>query len=283
LKKIQAVFLLLSLMFASCSSAPQRPVEVFTVQSMADTLIGQANREADQGNYAEALNLLNEAWRLAVITDRPALRIRVNMARANAHYSLGRIEEAEKIWREAEMEANFTREPMLASASRVFQARSLLLSGKANPEEILALVQSEQNNLKSDKLLYAMSWTVKGMAEKDLGRYEDAEQSIMNALSIHNKERYLEQAGYDWYLIASIRSVAGNHRAAVEALFQALNFDRRAENSYGIAMDWAAMGDVSRNIGNENFAVMSWRRSAEIFRAINKNALAEEVESRIHR
>lgn len=270
-------------MFASCSSAPQRPVEVFTVQSMADTLIGQANREADQGNYAEALNLLNEAWRLAVITDRPALRIRVNMARANAHYSLGRIEEAEKIWREAEMEANFTREPMLASASRVFQARSLLLSGKANPEEILALVQSEQNNLKSDKLLYAMSWTVKGMAEKDLGRYEDAEQSIMNALSIHNKERYLEQAGYDWYLIASIRSVAGNHRAAVEALFQALNFDRRAENSYGIAMDWAAMGDVSRNIGNENFAVMSWRRSAEIFRAINKNALAEEVESRIHR
>jgi len=103
----------------------------------------------------------------------------------------------------------------------------------------------------------------------------------MNALSVHEKGRYLEQAAYDWYLIASIRSVAGNYDSAIDALNQALGFDRRAENSFGLAMDWAAMGDVFRKSGNESNAVMSWRRSAEIFRAIGKNALAQEVESRI--
>jgi len=273
--------LLLVLLFASCSSVPKRPVEVFTVQSMADTLIGQANKEADQGNFTEALNLLTEAWRLAITTDRPALRIRVRMAQANSLYALGRVPEAEKIWRDAEIEANFAQEPMLASATRVFQARNLLLSGRATPEDTLAIIQKEQGNLKNDKLLLAVSWTVKGLAEKELGRYADAEKSVMNALSIHEKERYLEQAAYDWYLIASIRSVAENYRSAIEALNQALNFDRRAENSFGLAMDWAAMGEVFRKLGNENRAAMCWRRSAEIFRAMNKNALAQEVESRI--
>ena len=274
-------FLFFVLLLGSCSSVPKRPTEVFTVQSMADTLIGQANKEADQGNYADALILLNEAWRLAITTDRPALRVRVNMARANSLYALGRTAEAEKIWRDAELEARFSQEPLLESASKVYRARSQLLSGRADPEETLALIQAEQNNVKSDKSLYALSWTVKGMAEKELGRYADAEKSIMNALSIHEKERYLEQAGYDWYLIASIRSVAENYRGAIEALNRALNFDRRAENTFGLAMDWAAMGDVFRKMENENFAAFSWRRSAEIFRAMNKNDQAAEVESRI--
>jgi len=272
---------LLLFALASCSSVPKRPAEVFSVQSMADNMIGLANKEADQANYSESLLLLNEAWRLAVTTDRPALRIRVNLARASVLFSLGRTAEAEKIWRDAEIEATFSREPLLASACKIYRARSLLLVGRADPAETLALVQTEQANLKNDKLFYAVSWTVKAMAEKELGRYAEAEKSVMNALSIHEKGNYLEQAGYDWYLIASIRSVAGNYDGALQALNRALQFDRRAENTFGLAMDWAALGDVFRKRGNENPAAMSYRRSAEIFQAMDKPDMAKEVESRI--
>ena len=271
---------LLAALFDSCSSVPPRPAEVFAVQSMADTLIGRANAESDKGNYSEALILLNEAWKLAVSTDRPALRVRVNLARANALYALGRTGEAERIWRDAEEEANFAGEPLLASASRVFRARSMLLSGKQNPEGTMELLQTEQGNLKGDKLLYAMSWTVKGLAEKELGYFSEAEKSIMNALSIHDKGRYLEQAAYDWYLIASIRSVAGNYNGAIQALNRAIGFDRRAENTFGLAMDWAAMGDVYLKSENENNAFFAWNRSAEIFRVMEKEKEALEVESR---
>lgn len=278
-----SVFILLFIAaLASCSSVPKRPAEVFSIQSMADTLIGRANKEADQSNYSEALLLLDEAWRLAVSTDRPALRIRVNLARASTLYSLNRVTEAEKIWREAEVEARFSQEPLLASASRIYRARSLLLVGRADPQETLLLIQEEQGNLKNDKLLYAVSWTVKGMAEKELGRYADAEKSVMNALSIHTKDNYLEQAAYDWYLIASIRSVAGEYRSALEALNRAINFDRRAENTFGLAMDWAALGDIFSKMENGSVpANMSWHRSAEIFRAMDKPAQAREVESRV--
>jgi len=279
--KSKLAVILVIVLFASCSTAPRRPAEIFAIQSMTDTFMGMANKEADHGNYEEALRLLTEAWRLAVTTDRPALRIRVNMGRANAIYSLGRIEEAERVWRNAEIESIFNEEPMLASACRVYRARSMLMSGKTAPEEVLALVQTEIGILKKDKLLYAMAWTVKGMAEKELGRFVDAEKSVMNALSIHEKGRYLEQAGYDWYLIASIRSVAGNYRPAIEALNKALHFDRRAENTFGLAMDWAAIGDVFSKAENDGAANMSWRRSAEIFRAMNKEADAVRMESKI--
>jgi tetratricopeptide (TPR) repeat protein len=157
----------------------------------------------------------------------------------------------------------------------------MLISGQMNPEEVLALVQDEQGKLKQDKLFFALSWTVKGMAEKELGRFTEAEKSILNALSIHEKDRYLEQAAYDWYLIASVRSVAGNYQQALDALNRAIGFDRRAENTFGLAMDWAAMGDVFAKMGNDMPANMSWRRSAEIFRAMDKGVQAQEVESRI--
>jgi tetratricopeptide (TPR) repeat protein len=281
MKLKKSAIALIVILFASCSSAPKRPAEVFAIQSMTDTLIGLANGAADQANYEQALTYLDNAWRLAVTTDRPALRIRVNMGRANALYSLGRTEDAEGIWRTAEREANFNDEPMLASACRVFRARSTLMSGTASPDDVLALVQKEINILKPDKLFYAMAWTVKGLSEKELGNFIEAEKSIMNALSIHEKDRYLEQAAYDWYLIASVRSVAGNYQPAIDALNRAIGFDRRAENTFGLAMDWAAIGEVYRKIGNENRAAMSWNRSAEILRAMDKEAEAQEVESRI--
>jgi tetratricopeptide (TPR) repeat protein len=273
--------LLLALAFVSCSSVPKRPAEVFTVLSMTETQLGLANKEADQGNYAEALNLLSEAWRLAVLTDRPHLRIRVNLSRGNVLYSLGRTAEAEKIWKEAETEAAFAQDPSLTAASRVYRLRSQLLAGRVNPQEARALIMNEQDALKSDKLLSALAWTVKGLAEKELGLYAEAEKSVGNALSIHEKERYLEQAAYDWYLIASIRSVGGNYTQAMAALNQAIEFDRRAENAFGLAMDWAAMGNVFRKMADEDSAVLSWRRAADILRAMDKNAQAREIENRI--
>jgi tetratricopeptide (TPR) repeat protein len=275
------IFLSCALFFASCSSVPKRPAELFAVQAMTETMLGSANRASDLGNHAEAISILNEAWRLAVSTDRPALRIRVNLSRGNALYAMGRTTEAEKIWREAELEADFAQEPVLASASRIYRGRSMLLSRKAKADEVLALVQNEQDVIKSDKLLSAMTWTVRGLAEKELARYEDAEKSIRNALLIHDGGRYLEQAAYDWYVIASIRSVAGNYAAAIDALNEAVSFDRRAENTFGLAMDWSAMGNVFRKMGQEDSAAISWRRSAEIFRTMDMTARAREVESRI--
>ncbi|MDR0452966.1 MAG: hypothetical protein LBH15_07985, partial [Treponema sp.] len=89
-------------------------------------------------------------------------------------------------------------------------------------------------------------------------------------LALHS--RYPEQAAYDWYLIASARSVAGDYGAALEALEEALDCDRRAENSYGLGKDWLARGDVLSKAGRPAEAEAAWRRAAEIFASAGLDA-----------
>jgi tetratricopeptide (TPR) repeat protein len=248
---------------------------------MTETQLTIANTEADRGNYAEALSLLAEAWRMAVSTDRPALRVRVGISRGNVLFYLGRRQEAEAVWETARKEAETAGNRVLAAACRIYRQRSLLSADGSTAEEVLAAVQTELGEVKSDKLFTALAWTVIGLAEKELDRFENAEKSLRNALSIHEDDRYLEQAAYDWYLIASVRSVAENYQGALAALDAALGFDRRAENTFALGMDWTARGDVLRKMGEEDEAVAAWRRAAEIFRSLQLEEQALAAEARI--
>ena len=269
----------------ACSTAPKRPAEVFTIQKQTETQLNLANHEADRGNYQASLELLEEAQRLAVSTDRSPLLIRVWLARGNVLLSLGRVEEAQALWETALAEAERADHRALMAACRIYQARALLLlagsRGASQAEEVKSRINGELGFLKGDPLNTALGWTVIALAEQSLSRWAEAERALERALEIHDKERYLELAAYDWYLIASIRSVSGRYGPALEALAQAMVFDRRAENSHGLGMDWRALGDVQTKAGRPEEAAAAYRRSADIFRAIGLEKNAEEAVGRI--
>jgi tetratricopeptide (TPR) repeat protein len=120
-----------------------------------------------------------------------------------------------------------------------------------------------------------------GFAEKQMGRWAEAESAVRRALSFHESGLFLEEAAYDWFLIASIRSMAGNYNASLEALDAAIGFDRRAENGFGLASSWQARGDVLSKAGRAAEAAAAWSRAAEIYRAIGLNDFAEKTEELI--
>jgi tetratricopeptide (TPR) repeat protein len=274
------LILCLPLLMPGCSSAPKRPAEIFTVRNMTETQLELANRAADQGRYAEALELLQEARRLAVRADDPKLLIRTSLSRGNILFYLGRTGEAEELWTAALDEALAAGDEELAAVSRVYMARSGLLGGVSDAGTVRTQVREELSRIKSP-LHTALAWIVAGLAEKELGRWNDGENALKNALGIHQKHNYLEQAAYDWYLIASIRSVAGDYSGALEALDEALAFDRRAENTYGLGMDWFARGEVQRKAGNTAEAAAAYRRSGDIFRSLSLEKEAEQAEQRL--
>jgi tetratricopeptide (TPR) repeat protein len=247
---------------------------------MAETQLALANKEADQGRYEEGLELLEEARRLAVGADSSALRIRTDLSRGNMLFYLGRTDEARQLWEAALAESRAAGEETLAAVSRVYLARDRLAGG-ADPEAVLAELRGEMGALKSDRSYTALGWTVIGLAEKESGRWAEAEASLRNALEIHEKDHYLELAAYDWYLIASVRSVAGRYDEAQEALGRALAFDRRAENTYGLGMDWMAIGDVHVKAGRPEDAEAAYRRSADIFASEDLHREAAEALRRI--
>jgi tetratricopeptide (TPR) repeat protein len=270
----------------ACSSAPERPLEITVIRDTAALQLELADRTADRGDYEGALELLAEARRLAVSSDQPRLLIRTALSLGNVLFYLNRSSEAETIWQNALAEAESSGEKVLAAVCRIYMARSRLLGAppgerETRAREVHSAVQAELSAVRSDRLYTALAWTVIGLAEKEYRAYAAAERSLRNALEIHEDQRYLEQAAYDWYLIASVRSVAGNYSQARAALEEALNYDRRAENSYGLGMDWLAIGDVEAKAGESALAERAYRRSAEIFRSIALEAEALRAEARL--
>jgi tetratricopeptide (TPR) repeat protein len=272
--------LLTALALGACSSAPKKPAETSAARTAAWAQLELANREAERGNYGAAREFLAEGRRLAVSADDPPLLVRAALAWGNILSFQGDAAGAAAAWDEALAEAERAGERELAALCRVYMARSRLQSGASPPGEVRAAVGKELPLLK-DRLSAALAWTVAGLAEKEDRRWNEAEAAVKKALDIHLQDDYLENAAYDWFLIASIRSVAGNYPAAREALGEAVLLDRRTENSYGLASDWRALGDLHRKAGESAEAAAAWARSAGIFRSIGMEAEAAAVEARL--
>ncbi|GHV26292.1 hypothetical protein FACS189498_4560 [Spirochaetia bacterium] len=283
------LFLLMSVLWG-CSSAPKGPAEITAKRTTARSQLDLANQEADRGNFANALTLLEEARRIAVSADDPPLLIRCSLARGNILFAQGLGAEAAGAWNAALAEADRASDKELAALCRVYMNRAKLLgtsaggtSGTAGgtADTIRAEVTKDLALITHDKLAIALAWTVIGMAEKENHRWKEAEAAVKKALDIHQKESYLAEAAYDWYLIASIRSTAEHYDAALEALAEARNLDRRTENSFGLAADWRALGDVYRKMNRPAEAEAAYHRSAAIFRAIGLEQKAAELEGNL--
>ncbi|MDR0784388.1 MAG: tetratricopeptide repeat protein [Treponema sp.] len=241
------------------------------MRQMAEEQLLLVNAAADQGDFDRALALLVEARRLAASTDDPSLRVRTKLAEGNILAELGRGEEASAAWDKARAEAETSAQTELAALTRIYLARNALLTKEAPPNEVKASVNREIASIKNDRLAVALGWTVVGLAEKEIGGFSAAEAAFKKALDIHAKDNYLEQAAYDWYLIASTRSLSGNHDSAISALETALEFDRRAENTFGLASDWRLIGDIHQKFGKNAEAAAAFTRSNEIFASMGRN------------
>ena len=280
---------------SSCSSTPRQTGEVFIERDMALAHLNLANQTANRGRYEEALMILEEARRLAVSTDDPSLRIRSSLSRGNFLFFLGRTEEAFLEWESASLEGETSGQSSLAALVRIYaiRARILLLTdesdktpvggssvGGANStaEELRARLNREIVLVRGNDISTAAAYITLGLAERQLGRWDNAEMELRRALDIHQRNNNLEDIAYVWFLIASVRSLAGNHAASLEALRAAIDFDRRLENGFGLASSWQAMGDVYQNAGRFEESKAARRRAAEIFRAIGFTQRAEILE-----
>jgi tetratricopeptide (TPR) repeat protein len=282
MKKKRFLFLtVMAIVFFSCSGAPKKTGDIYELRTHAENLMELGSREAGRGNFNNALSMLNESKRNAVLSDDPSLIIRCNLLRANVLYSLGKEAEAFAEWEQAVKEAEKSTNNELLSVCRIFLARGNLISGKLSAQAVLDEVNREQENIKTGRLYIAFSWQVKGLAYHALKDYDKAEDAVKRSLEIHEKDLYFENASYDWYIIASIRSLSGDAKGALEALNTAITIDRRVENSWGLAASWRAMGDVYLKEKNKAEAENAYNRARAIYEAMGNSRETDEVDIRI--
>ena len=267
----------------SCSSAPKNPGDVYNLRNQAEAVLEAANKDAGRGSFENALLLLDECKRRAILADDSSLIIRSCLSRGNVLLSLGKTDEAFAEWEYAIAEAQKLGNAELLSVSRIFNARGGLISGRTGAQAVFDEINRESVNIKNDRLYLAFSWQVKGLALRSLGSYRQAEDSVKHSLEIHERDRYLENASYDWYLIASIRSLAGDTTGALAALDASIALDRRIENSWGLAASWRARGDVYRKASRHNEADEAYRRALAIYLAIPNEHEAAETQRRLNK
>jgi len=264
----------------SCSTAPKKTGDVVETRKDAEGQLEQGTGLADRGNYAAALVFINEAKRLAVITDNSSLLIRSGLSSGNVLFALGDRQEALKAWNEALKEAEFAGNTELAAVCRLHITRANLMMFEGATQSARDDIARDMSLIKSDEMYIAFAWTVMGLAERQLNNYGAAEEAVKKALAIHVKTVNFELAAYDWFMIASFRSLSGNYAGALTALESALEYDRRTENSWGIANDWQAIGDVRKKAGSREASAAAYERAAAIFLALGDRDAAEKALAR---
>ena len=279
--KKNTVYILLMLVLLSCSSAPKNTGDVYIVRDRAEMLLESGNREASRGYYDSALLIVNESKRNAVLADDPSLIVRCSLSRGSILFVLGRTDEAFSEWEQAIEEAQKLGNPELLSICRIFHARGMLNSGRSSAQSVLDTVNREAANIRNDQMFIAVSLQVKGSALRALGSYREAEEALMQSLAIHERAGYLENVSYDWYTIASIRSLSGDTQGALQALESSISIDRRIENTWGLAASWRAMGDVYRRAAREQEALEAYNRARTIYIALGNDYEIAETEKRI--
>ena len=275
------LFIVLSLLVVSCSTTKKNPGDIDILRNQAEAWLESGTKEAAQGKFDNALSILTETKRNAILADNHSLIVRVCMARGNVLYSLGRTDDAFNEWTQAIAEAVLSKDAELLSISKIYMAKGNLISEKLSAKSILDEVNRERTNLTKNRLYTAFSWQVTGLAQRALGSYSDAEASFRRSLEIHEKNSYLENASYDWFVIASIRSMSGNTQGAIQALESSITYDRRIENSWGLAASYRAMGDVYKKMGKQKEAAQAYGRSRGIYAAMRNDSEVAEIDRRM--
>ncbi|MDY2844246.1 MAG: hypothetical protein SOT81_09730 [Treponema sp.] len=124
---------------------------------------------------------------------------------------------------------------------RLSNEKNLSESEKRNLLEILT--QCEKSVSKEPYYGGFLSRT-RGDVYVSLSDFKNAGKSYLEAAQIHTKNRYLYEIALDWYGAARACSLGGDKSGAVNAIENALKYDRDAENSAALALDYLAYSKI---------------------------------------
>lgn len=269
--------LLLVLLLTACSSAPKRSMQVSTIYSSAVEMIESANACILSGDYDKAGFFLSAAENQAMSIDNYDLLTAAALARCSLNLSLNlpQIETAQKYVDYAQKFVKNCVDPKKQNAVvSLSQARVEIAQGRCTVN-----LEDLKKELKADDYYSAQVLQVEGDVYKLKNDYAQADKSYSAAAKAFTDNRYLSEIGICWYKAAQARSLAGNKDSALQAMEEAIYYDRAAENSLALGTDYYAVGLIltkgSPSSSEKERAIEAFTHSAEIFTAINEDELAE--------
>ena len=270
--------LIAACLLTACSSAPKRSMQVSTVYSSASEMIESANACILSGEYDKAGYFLSAAENQAMSIDNYDLLTAAALARCTLNLSLNppQVETAQKYVDYAQGFVKNCADPKKQQAIvSLSQARVNVAQGNHNVN-----LEGIKKDLKGDAYYEAQATQVEGDVFKLKKDYVQADKAYTAAAKAFTDNRYLSEIGICWYKAAQARSLAGNKDGALQAMEQAIYYDRAAENSLGLGTDYYAVGLIlmkgSPSASEKTRAKEAFIHSAEIFTAVKEDELAKK-------
>lgn len=283
-----AISSLAALSLAACSSAPKGPQYVYARSNEAADLCLLGRKALRVGDLASARSYYREAYRLYTIVDDAEGRIRALDGLTLLGEEVCETEDnaalAARIavnYRDNGNSASLAEQAdTLAALAVLIDVRCRYLSGPLEPAALrsartaLSVAAATLRTRPDDR---ARALRLEAELAASMEDYAAALTLLDEAASIWSKPLSLVEYANTRYLAASVLSRMGRLDEAYAALLDALDHDRKAENSVGLAETSHALALVARKRGDMALADRWESRSREIYRALSLGAETAEV------
>ena len=267
---------------SACSSGPKRQMFITTIQDSCKDAIETANSFILSGNYEQAEELFSKAQTQAISIDNYDLLLSISLAHVSLYLSFNPpVIDKAKFYLEQSYAlvpyTNNTKESNLLCA--MSEARIIIAQNDVK-NNYKTIVDNAKKVFKDKPYNHAQCNSILGDIYRLSGNYKEANKIYNEAAKIFTENMYLSEIGITWYKIAQNHSQNGNKKEALEALNNAIYYDRCAENSMALGADYYIKAVIllkdESSEKNRNEAKRALRHSAEIYKAANLNDLANK-------
>jgi len=268
-----AVFLIIMLTLASCSSLPKGDRQVVESQNRAAGYARFGNQYFAEGNLSKALDFFRLALEENQSIDNETGIAKTYYSIGKVHLSAENLEEAENAFSHTREIAERTGRPQLLMYA--YSGSGELAMARNDPARALELFESslgEARQLSDDPKWTAIALHNVGTALSRLGKLDDAETRFQAAAEINTQENRYRELASNHYMLASIYSRRTEYQKAEVELQTAMKNDKIVENSLGIAQDLRALGMVQEKSGNLETALDYYQRSLQVYVARGQRA-----------
>lgn len=255
---------------ASCSSAPKPVAEVVARKNQAAEYSKLGDGFLAKRDYASALRFYEESLRENRAVDNvEGVVISMNSV-GRVYLAAGRLDDAEATFREALDYAGPLKNPSFRALALANLGEALYARGEA--DAAMEAFQEAVPLSARDERTLAVLLHDRAVVYRDRGEWESAESDLRRAAGINQRLKRLAEYGANLYLLGNIAHKKGNTQSALDLLRQALEADRKAENSAGIAADLEALAVLSRGQSAGEDAFHYYRRAFDVFVSLDSAA-----------
>lgn len=235
--------------------------------SSAFIRLENANQSLLAGKLAAARSSLSESYNLALSVDNSSLLCKICLSGVTYKILEGRLDSSEKenenqksfldadaasVLLEAESFAGRSEEKqLLLDLCAVYEIKLKISdeksTGALSPEEkvnFISILEQSEKSVSKEPYYHGFLERTRGDVFMELKDYKSAFSSYVAAASVHTKSRYIYEIGLDWYGAARASSLDGDKARSVSSIENALKYDRDAENTEAISLDYLAYSKI---------------------------------------